>query len=88
VRDENGEGLPGLMCWKKAQNGTATDAEGVYKMWEGSGSTGFTYRISQPETGWRQSVIDVSLEPDIEVLEELYCWVWYTEKTTLSFRFR
>lgn len=85
VTDENGEPLPGVTVRvKDANQGTITDMEGNYSLEvpDGNASLIFSFVgfISQTIAINNQSRIDVSLEPDVETLEEVVVVGYGTEK--------
>ncbi|MEM9857275.1 MAG: TonB-dependent receptor [Bacteroidota bacterium] len=75
VIDENGEGLPGAAVVEKGtQNGTITDADGIYKLDVSEGSilvVAFVgYETVEIQVG-NQAVIDFQLQPDVELLKDV-----------------
>lgn len=76
ITDENGSPLPGVNIIEKGtSNGTSSDADGRYSLnvLDGNATLVFTfigYETREVPVG-NQSVIDVTLQPDIRQLEEV-----------------
>ncbi|MEQ9289073.1 MAG: TonB-dependent receptor [Cyclobacteriaceae bacterium] len=86
VTGEDGEGLPGVSVVIVSNGGgAATDIEGYYKLTVPKGATTLEFRYigyaSQFITIGSQSVINVSLAPDAEELEEVVV-IGYGEQNT------
>lgn len=75
VIDEDGEGLPGVTIMVKGTGkGTVSDVNGVYSISAGEGQVlvfSFIGYLNEEVPVGNQSVIDVSLMPDIEELQEV-----------------
>lgn len=76
VFSEDGEGLPGVnITVKGSTTGTVTDIDGNYQMEIGEGETVLIFSyvgyLSKEITVGNQSEINVTLQPDIESLDEL-----------------
>lgn len=76
VKDETNNGLPGVnVILKGTTNGTTTDAEGKYvlSLADGSGVLVFSFigYESREVPVNNQSVIDISMSPDVHTLEEV-----------------
>ncbi|MCG8321283.1 MAG: TonB-dependent receptor [Cytophagales bacterium] len=76
VTDENGEGLPGVNILVKGTTiGTITDSDGNYKLSipDDARTLVFTYvgYITEEIEIAERSVVDLSLSPDIETLQEI-----------------
>ena len=85
VTDENGEALPGVtVVLKGTSRGTSTNGEGNYSLSvaEGGGTLVFSfigYQSQEAQIG-NQTVINVSLTPDSEALEEVVVVAYGTQK--------
>ena len=77
VTDENGSGLPGVsILIKGTQRGTTTDTKGQYQLELPNGSVtlvfSFVGYVSQEkEVSGSQSILNVSLSPDTQTLDEM-----------------
>lgn len=76
VTDENGQGLPGASVIVKGTpaNGTVSNLDGYYKLNVNEGETlvvSFVGYKSQEVVVGGQSVIDISLSPDVTALDEI-----------------
>ncbi len=84
VSDENGEGLPGVSVLVQGTNtGTTTNLDGEYKLSAAEDavlSFSFVGYITQEIKVNNRAVIDVSLEPDVEQLEEIVVVGFGTQK--------
>jgi TonB-linked SusC/RagA family outer membrane protein len=86
VRDENGEGIPGVsVLVKGTNNGTATDRDGNYQIVVPEGSGGILvfsflgYKTKEEPIDGR-TAIDVALEVDVASLEEVVVVAFGTQK--------
>lgn len=84
ISEEDGQGLPGVNVVEKGTtNGTVTNSDGVYSLNVNVGailvfsSVGFA--SEEIEVG-NQSVIDLTLKPDVKQLEELVVVGYGTER--------
>lgn len=85
VRDENGEGLPGVsVLIKGTQTGTVTDVEGKFSLQVESATDvlvfSFVGFVSQEITVGNQTYFDITLETDIRSLDELVVVGYGTQK--------
>ena len=75
ITDENGEGLQGVtILVSGTSTGTTTDAEGAFQLnvpEDASLTISFIGYITQNISVGGRSVINVQLEPDLEILEEV-----------------
>ncbi|MEX1240761.1 MAG: TonB-dependent receptor [Cyclobacteriaceae bacterium] len=87
VTDEGGELLPGVnVLVKGTANGTVTDASGAYQLGVSGGAETLVfsfvgYLSTEVQIGGRSS-IDVSIEPDVQLLGEVVVVGYGTQKKT------
>jgi len=86
VKDENGEGVPGVsVLLKGTTNGTTTDRDGNYQIVVPEGSEDVLvfsflgYKTKEEKIGGR-TTIDISLEVDVASLEEVVVVAFGTQK--------
>ncbi|MFD1143767.1 SusC/RagA family TonB-linked outer membrane protein [Larkinella insperata] len=85
VKDEKGEGLPGVsVVIKNTQRGTATDAEGKYSLALPDGEPvlvfSFVGYLSQEVPVGNQTLIDIELKADAKGLDEVVVVGYGTQK--------
>jgi TonB-linked SusC/RagA family outer membrane protein len=85
VRDESGNVLPGVNVLEKGTtNGTSTSADGQYKIEIGSGSSTLVFSFigyaTQEILPGVQTVINISLTPDVTSLQEVVVVGYGSEK--------
>lgn len=87
VLDETGKGMPGVnILVKGTTNGTTTDANGAYRITVDNGDAvllfSFIGYLSQEITVGARSVIDITLQPDVETLSEIVVVGYGTQTKT------